>query len=122
MRPVALETIMEGHYESDSSPYGQDLVLAVPLMQTVPGAPDVSTTALTLNVGATYEESGVVFNSVSVPSTCPSGKFAWAGEAAFNGEASEPIGATETACPAGSRQATTTTLTVSNATRCAVKP
>ncbi len=115
--PVALESIMEGHYVSDSSPYGQDLVLAVPLMETVPGAPDVSITAVTLNVGATREESGVVFNSVSVPSTCPSGKFAWAGEAAFNGEASEPIGAIETACPAsGSRQATSTTLTVSNAT------
>jgi hypothetical protein len=114
--PVALEVIMEGHYVSDSAPYSQDLVLAVPLMETVPGAPDVSITALTLNVGATREESGVVFNSVSLPSTCPSGKFAWAGDAAFNGEASEPIGATETACPtSGSRQATTTTLAVSNA-------
>ncbi len=89
----------------------------MPTIETVPGAPDASITALTLNVGATREESGVVFNSVSVPSTCPSGKFAWAGDAAFNGGASEPIGATETACPAsGSRQATTTTLTVSNAT------
>ena len=114
--PVQIEIIMEGHYVSDSSPYGQDLVLTVPTIETVPGAPDASITALTLNVGATREESGVVFNSVSVPSTCPSGKFAWAGDAAFNGEASEPIGATETACPAaGSRQATTTTLTVSNA-------
>jgi Bacterial Ig-like domain (group 3) len=76
-----------------------------------------SITALTLNVGASREESGVVFNSVTVPSTCPSGKFAWAGDATFNGEASEPIGATETACPAaGSRQATTTSLSASNAT------
>ncbi len=115
--PAAIEIIMEGHYVSDSPPYGQDLVLAIPLIETVPGAPDVSITALTLNVGATREESGLVFNSVSVPGTCPSGKFAWAGDAAFDGEASEPIGATETACPAaGSRQATTTTLTVSNAT------
>jgi hypothetical protein len=115
--PVQIEIIMEGHYVSDSSPYGQDLVLTVPTIETVPGAPDASITALTLNVGASREESGVVFNSVSVPSTCPSGKFAWAGDAAFNGEASEPIGATETACPAaGSRQATTTTLSVSNAT------
>ncbi len=115
--PVQIEIIMEGHYVSDSAPYGQDLVLTVPTIETVPGAPDASITSLTLNVGASREESGVVFNSVSVPSTCPSGKFAWAGDAAFNGGASEPIGATETACPAsGSRQATTTTLSVSNAT------
>jgi hypothetical protein len=114
--PVALETIMEGHYQGDSPPYSQDLVLSIPLMETVPGAPDVSITALTLNVGVSREESGVTFNSVSVPNTCPSGTFAWAGDAAFNGEASEPVGATETACPAsGSRQTTTTTLAVSNA-------
>jgi hypothetical protein len=115
--PVAIEIIMEGHYVSDSSPYGEDLVLNIPTIETVPGAPHASITALTLNVGATREESGVIFNSVSVPSTCSSGKFAWAGDAAFNGEASEPVGATETACPiAGSRQATITSLAVSNTT------
>lgn len=115
--PVQIEIIMEGHYVSDSAPYGQDLVLAIPTIETVPGAPDASITALTLNVGATREESGVTFNSVAVPSTCPSGKFAWAGDAAFNGGASEGVSTTETACPAsGTRQATTTALAVSNAT------
>jgi hypothetical protein len=115
--PVYIEVIAEGHYVSDSPPYGQDLVLNIPTIETVPGAPDASITALTLHLGSAREESGVVFNYVSVPSTCPSGKFAWASDAAFNGGASEPVGVTETACPAaGSRQATTTSLSVSNAT------
>jgi hypothetical protein len=115
--PVEIEIIMEGNYISDGSPYGQDLMLTVPIIETVPGAPDASITALTLNVGASREESGVALNSVSVPSTCPSGKFAWAGDATFDGEASEPVGTTETACPlAGSRAVTNTSLGASNAT------
>jgi hypothetical protein len=114
--PVEIEIIAEGHYIGDSPPYGQDLVLEIPLIETVPGAPDASITALTINVGANREESGVVFNSVNVPSTCPSGKFAWAGDAVFDDATSEPVGATETACPvSGSRQATITKLIVSNA-------
>jgi hypothetical protein len=96
--PVPLKLVMEGHYVSDSAPYGQDLVLSVPTIETVPGAGDMSIAALTLHVGTAREEGGVVFDSVSYPSSCPSGKFAWASDAAFNGGVAERVGATETPC------------------------
>jgi hypothetical protein len=96
--PVPLKLVAEGRYVSDSAPYGQDLVLSVPTIGSVPGAPDMSITALTLHVGIFREEGGVAYESVSYPSSCPSGKFAWAADAAFNGEAAERVGATETPC------------------------
>jgi hypothetical protein len=96
--PVPFKLVMEGHYVSDSAPYGQDLVLSLPTIAAVPGAPDMSIAALALHVGTFREEGGVAYESVSYPSSCPTGKFAWASDAAFNGEAAERVGATETPC------------------------
>jgi hypothetical protein len=113
--PLSIELITEGHIVSDKSPYGQALELEVPLIQTTPSGPYGSFTFLTLNLGATREEDGKEIHSVTMPQTCPSGMFAWAADASFNNEASVPVAATETACPAsGSRLATTTALHVSN--------
>jgi hypothetical protein len=116
--PVPVTAIIEGHYVSDSPPYGQALVLDVPRVLSVPGAPDMSTTAMTLNVGATHEENGTVFNSVTMPSACPASGFAWAATAVFNEEASAPVNVDYRGqCPGSeSRSETTITLAVSNAT------
>ena len=51
-----------------------------------------------LHVGTAREEGGVTHESIIAPSSCPSGKFAWAADAAFNGGAPERVGATETSC------------------------
>jgi Bacterial Ig-like domain (group 3) len=115
--PVGLEFIMEGHFAADSSPYADEaLVLQVPLVELVPGYPDMSVTSLTLNLGATREEGGTEINSVTVPGECPlSGTFPWAADAGFNSEPSARVAETESGCPAaGTRSKTTTTLSVSN--------
>jgi hypothetical protein len=89
--PIDFTAIMEGRYVSDSPPYGQALVLDVPRVVPVLGAPDMSITALTLNVGATLEEAGTVFHSVFMPNECPVSGFAWAADVVFNGETSAPV-------------------------------
>jgi hypothetical protein len=107
--PVAVEVVGEGHYASATLPYGPALELSLPTIETVPGAPDISITALTLNLGTND------YNEVTLPSTCPSGHFAWAADAGFSGAASEPVASAETVCPAaGSRAGTITNLHVSN--------
>jgi hypothetical protein len=115
--PVSLEFIIEGHYEPASPPNGPSLVLQVPLIETEPSAPDISLTALTLELGATRQEAGgTEVNSVTLPSQCPSGGFAWSVEAGFNGEPATPVGATEGDClQSGShlRNKSTTSLEVS---------
>jgi hypothetical protein len=114
--PVPLELILEGHYASDSPPYGHALALQIPRIEAVPGSPYMSITALTLNVGATREEAGMMFYSVTMPSECSSG-FAWAANAEFNEEPSTTVSPFYTgSCPgSGSKSPTTTSLSVSNA-------
>jgi hypothetical protein len=114
--PVSIETIMEGHYIADSSPYGEELVLSIPLIETVPGAPYASITALTLHVGAFHEEGGVSYHSVTVPSTCP-GSFDWAADAVMY-KVSQPLDVSYVgSCPGASNQEPTgTILQVSNTT------
>lgn len=113
--PVSLETVIEGHFVSDVAPYGQSLVLDVPLMQQSPTSPDVSITDLTLNLGTLWEVAGHEAWSLTLPTTCTS-SFAWAADASFNGEASEPVGMPDaTACaPSGTRLSTITTVSASN--------
>jgi hypothetical protein len=81
--PLDIEVIATGGYVTDTSPYGRVLTLELPLIEAVPGAPYVSTTALTLHLGASREEHGTVIPSVTVPSVCPSSGFPWAADTLF---------------------------------------
>jgi hypothetical protein len=81
--PVSVEVIMTGTYTPDSPPYSHVLNLAVPQIESVPGALHASITALTLAFGATHNEEGSEVHSVTVPEACPSGGFGWLANAAF---------------------------------------
>jgi hypothetical protein len=82
--PVAVEVVMTGTYGADSPPYGRALNVAVPLLETVPGAPDASITALTLALGRSRVEGATEIHSVTIPLQCPSGAFDWGGETGFS--------------------------------------
>jgi hypothetical protein len=81
--PVSVEVIMTGTYTVDSAPYSHVLSLAVPTIESVPGALHASITALTLAFGAARSEEGSEVHSVTVPEACPSGGFGWLANAAF---------------------------------------
>jgi hypothetical protein len=99
--PVSVEVLMTGTYTVDSAPYGHVLNLAVPLIESVPGALDASITALTLAFGATHSEDGSEIASVTVPQECPSGGFAWLGNIAFLGGANAEV-TDKSPCPPAS--------------------
>jgi hypothetical protein len=108
--PISFEVVAAGSYVKDASPYGQALTLELPLIGTLPGGPDVSTTALTLNLGATREEGGIVVSSAIVPPSCPDGTLPWAADAVFKEEATPVAVSFTEPCPsAGSPSMTTTT-------------
>jgi hypothetical protein len=113
--PLNIEIIAQASYVTDTTPYGRVLTLELPLIEAVPGAPYVSTTALTLHLGASREEHGTFVHSVTVPSECPVSGFPWAADATFY-EASEPLDVFYTGpCPGSEgRTNTTTSLTASN--------
>jgi hypothetical protein len=81
--PVAVELLMTGTYTVDSAPYSHVLNLAVPLIETVPGAPQASILSLTLAFGASRSEHGSEVHSVTIPQECPSGGFGWLANTTF---------------------------------------
>jgi hypothetical protein len=88
--PVAIEVLMKGTYTVDLPPYSHVLNLAVPQIETVPGAPHASITALTLTFGATRSEDGSEIASVTVPQECQPGGFGWLANVSFeNGTSAE---------------------------------
>jgi hypothetical protein len=88
--PVSVEVLMTGTYMADSAPYSHVLNLAVPQIESVPGALHASITALTLAFGAIRNEDGSEIHSVTVPRACPSGGLGWLANTTFgNGTTTE---------------------------------
>jgi hypothetical protein len=83
--PVALEFISKGHYTGGGSGFGQKLVSEVPLVETVPGAPDASAESISVKVGAAYKKHGKPIYYATVPKKCPHGGFPVKAELLFAG-------------------------------------
>lgn len=56
----------------------------MPLIETVPGAPDASISSLTVALGRSRVEGAAEIHSVTIPLDCPSGAFDWGGETGFS--------------------------------------
>jgi hypothetical protein len=72
-RIVLAGTVMPAH-----APYGEELVMDIPPIATVPLEPDAAVATLTLTVGASRAPAGA--NTVVVPTTCPPGGFPFAAQ------------------------------------------
>ncbi len=101
--PVALELISRGVFEPANAPFGPAVKFEVPLIQTVPGAPNASFTALTLGLGAIIHRGKTETGSVTVPEGCPKDALAWRADTTFNDETGlhemTAQAEAETACP-----------------------
>jgi|HubBroStandDraft_3_1064219.scaffolds.fasta_scaffold115643_2 hypothetical protein len=64
----------------DQPPYGEDLVLSIPPIPTVPLEPDASIVTMSLTVGASKPPHPAQANTVVVPPSCPAGGFPFAAE------------------------------------------
>ena len=78
--PVQLEFFSNGHYTklSGGGGFGPELITEVPLVETVPGAPDASTETISVKVGAAYKKNGKVVSYGTLPKTCNG---SWKGKA-----------------------------------------
>ncbi len=75
--PVSLEIPSSAHYENlaGAGGAGPELVSQVPLVETVPGAPDASVERIDLRVGAAMRVHGHTVYYGTVPATCPKAGF-----------------------------------------------
>jgi hypothetical protein len=109
--PVTIELIMQGRFSTETDA----LTFAIPLIETVPGAPHASITALTLDFGASREVGAAAFYSLTLPEQCPQEGFSWAADVSFEDGESDHDAATSGCPQASAKTPTTTTLQASNA-------
>ncbi|HXN37461.1 MAG TPA: hypothetical protein VN892_05450 [Solirubrobacteraceae bacterium] len=83
--PVALELISNGHFVKASGEFGEETVTEVPLVETVPGAPDASTERISVKVGSAIKKHGKAIYYGTVPKKCPAGGFPFKAELLFAG-------------------------------------
>ncbi len=98
--PTTLEVLSSGHYVNlgGAGGYGPELITAVPLVSTVPGAPYASVEKISVKAGSAYKKHGKTIYYGRVPKKCPKGGFPIKTEVIFaeNGETSTPETVTAT--------------------------
>ena len=83
--PVSLEFISSSRVMGARRPYAQEFKTTVPLIETVPGAPDASTLSINVKVGAAFKKGRRVTYYGTVPRKCPKGGFPLKSELLFAG-------------------------------------
>ncbi len=73
--PVSIEVLSTGSFSTASNPFGQKLTAAVPLVETVPGAPYASVLSVKIKVGAAFMQGKKLISYGTVPKKCPKGGF-----------------------------------------------
>jgi hypothetical protein len=71
--PVSVEILVQGRFTSAAPPFGFEGVAEVPLIETLPGAPDASFLHGSVGVGAAYRKHGKTFSYITLPKTCSKG-------------------------------------------------
>jgi hypothetical protein len=84
--PASFEIISPSTvHDTSAAPYGPVFDTTVPLIETVPGAPDASTTNIKVQVGAAYKKGKKTVYYGTVPKKCPKGGFPGKAELLFGG-------------------------------------
>ncbi|MGA9284171.1 MAG: hypothetical protein WBV85_01895 [Solirubrobacteraceae bacterium] len=81
--PFDERVVLRGTVVPDHPPYGEDLVLSVPPIPTVPLEPDASMASMSLTVGTNKSPHPNQANTVVVPPSCPTGGFPFAAEITY---------------------------------------
>jgi hypothetical protein len=71
--PVSLQIVEKAHWVSGSAPFGPKAVVEVPLIETVPGALDVSITSFKVEIGAAYKKGKRTVSYITLAKKCPKG-------------------------------------------------
>ncbi len=101
--PVSLEIIASGHIVAAARPFGVEGIVEVPLIETLPGAPDGSFLHGVVGVGAAYRRHGKTVSYVTLPRTCPRGGWPIEVQLSFHGGATAQV-SDRMPCPRASSQ------------------
>jgi hypothetical protein len=96
--PFEERVVLQGTVISASAPFGEELVLSIPPIPTLPLEPDASIVNLSLTLGASGPHRARDANTVLMPNSCPPGGFPFAAEFTYaDGSSSSSL--VKTTCP-----------------------
>ncbi len=82
--PISAQLLVgKGSFGTAGSPFGVKLSVAVQLIDSVPGAPPVSTESINIKVGAAYKKGKKTISYGTLPKKCPKGGFPVKSEITF---------------------------------------
>jgi hypothetical protein len=73
--PSYFQALEKAHWINASPPYGQEVLVEVPLFETDPGGNDASVTSFTVTVGEAYRHGKKTVSYFTQPKKCPKGGF-----------------------------------------------
>jgi hypothetical protein len=86
--PTSFQVLEKAYWTTAGAPYGPELVIEVPLVETVPGADDASILSFRVKLGAAYKKAGKTVSYLTLPQSCPRQGFPLKAEFKFlSGEA-----------------------------------
>jgi hypothetical protein len=88
--PASFEIISSSHKVSVGAPYGPEYITEVPLVETVPGAPDGSAESINVTAGSAIKKNGKAIYYGREPTKCPKGGFPLKSELIFANTAALP--------------------------------
>ena len=95
--PFDERLVFSGTVLPDQPPYGEDLVLSVPAIPTLPLEPGASIASMSLTIGSS-RRSARESNTTIEPTRCPPGGFPFAAELSYADGSTQDI-STATPCP-----------------------
>jgi hypothetical protein len=99
--PTVIEKLAKGHWSFPSS--GPVINVEVPLIESLPGAPDASATHIVTTAGGAIRKHGKVIPYGTIPRTCPKDGFPAKAELSFLGEGTVKV-ETKVPCPPGGKK------------------
>ncbi len=95
--PFDERVVLSGTVLPDNPPYGEDLVLSVPAIGTLPLEPEAWFASMSLTIGSSRRSAGES-NTTIEPTHCPLGGFPFAAELTYADGSTQDI-STATPCP-----------------------
>jgi hypothetical protein len=95
--PFDERLVFSGTVLTDQPPYGEDLVLSVPAIATLPLEPGASIVSMSLTIGSRRRVASEP-NTTVEPARCPPGGFPFAAELTYADRSTQNI-STTTPCP-----------------------
>jgi hypothetical protein len=81
--PTSFQVLEKAHWTGASAPYGPELMVEIPLVETLPGADDASILSFRVKLGAAYRKAGKTVSYLTLPRSCPRGGFPLKSELKF---------------------------------------